>query len=279
MIKLLAIDMDGTCLNSKGEMTEATLTALKKAAESGVVVVPTTGRNITCLPRRIKNESFYRYVISSNGALVVDLKEDKEIFKSYIDNRIAVEILRKCRKYPILIAAHIDRDYYVQGRILYMGVKHFLGKDATKLIRVSSMIKALKSEIRHLEEFQFFYYNEKYRNIIKEIISPYPQVCSAHSSRYAEIYNESGTKGKGILKLAEHLGIKADEIACAGDGENDVSMFEVASHRFAMGNAVDEVKKRATVILPTNDEDGIAECIYKYVLDDRHTKTAIESGR
>ncbi len=267
MIKLLAIDMDGTCLNSKGEMTEKTLTALKKAAESGVVIVPTTGRNITCLPKKIQNESFYRYVISSNGALVVDLKEDKEIFKSYIDSDIAVEILGKCKKYPILIAAHIDRDYYVQGRILHMGVKHFLGKDSTRIIRVKSMAEALKEKGRHLEEFQFFYYGEKYRDIIKDIIAPFPQVCSAHSKGYAEIYNENGTKGKGVLMLAEHLGISPDEIACAGDGENDISMFEVAGHRFAMGNAVDEIKKRATVILPTNDEDGVAEGIYKYVLN------------
>ena len=77
MIKLLAVDMDGTCLNSKGKMTDKTLEALKKAAESGVIVVPTTGRNITCLPKRIQGESFYRYVISSNGALRLNFSRIK----------------------------------------------------------------------------------------------------------------------------------------------------------------------------------------------------------
>ena len=77
MIKLLAVDMDGTCLDKDGKMSDKTYYALKKAAEKGIIVVPTTGRNINCLPVRIKNDSLYRYVISSNGALVVDLQENK----------------------------------------------------------------------------------------------------------------------------------------------------------------------------------------------------------
>ena len=85
MIKLLAVDMDGTCLDSNGRMNDETLSALKYAAQKGITVVPTTGRNINCLPLKIKNENFYRYVISSNGALVVDLKEDKEIFTASDD--------------------------------------------------------------------------------------------------------------------------------------------------------------------------------------------------
>lgn len=268
MIKLLAVDMDGTCLNSKGKMTDKTLEALKKAAESGVIVVPTTGRNITCLPKRIQGESFYRYVISSNGALVVDLKEDKEIFKSYIDPETAVEILDKCRKHLLLVAAHIDRDYYVQGPLLYIGVKKFLKEDATVLKYVRNLAAAIKKNNYLVEEFQFFYHNGKYNNIIKEIIKPYPGICSAHSEQYAEIFSSKGSKGTALLALGEHLGIRPDEIACAGDEENDLSMFSVAGHRFAMGNAIDAVKEKATVIIPSNDEDGVAEAINRYILSD-----------
>ncbi len=266
MIKLLAVDMDGTCLNSKGKMTDKTFEALKKAAENGVTVVPTTGRNITCLPKRLQGESFYRYVISSNGALVVDLKENKEIFKAYIDTDTAVEILNKCKKHLILVAAHIDRDYYVEGPFLYMGVKHFLKDDATVLKYVNNLAKAIKKNSCLVEEFQFFYHSEKYKDVIKEIISPYPHICSANSDRYAEVFNSGGSKGTALLALGKHLGISPDEIACAGDEENDLSMFGVAGHRFAMGNAIDAVKEKATVILPSNDEDGIAEAVNKYVL-------------
>ncbi len=261
MIKLLAVDMDGTCLNSKGKMSDNTLKALKKAAESGILVVPTTGRNATCLPVKLKNESFYRYTVSSNGALVLDLKENKEIFNSYIDNKTAVSILNSCKGFNIFIAAHIDREYYVQGRIVYYVVKHFLGDDAPNLKCVRNMAKAVSKIGRHIEEFQFFYFSEKYREKIREIIKPYSEVCSAHSKGYAEIYNKSGSKGTALLALAEHLGITADEIACIGDEENDISMFDIAGTRFAMGNAIEQIKNRADTVLPTNDEDGVAKAV------------------
>lgn len=266
MIQLLAVDMDGTCLNSKSKMSDNTLKALKKAAEKGITVVPTTGRNITCLPIKIKNENFYRYVISSNGALAVDLKDNTEIFKSYIDSKTAAEILEKCKKMGIFIAAHIDRDFYVQGRLVYCAVKQVLGKDASVLKYVKSMAEVAKDSSKHIEEFQFFYFGDRYREKIKDIIEPYEDVCSAHSKGYAEIYNKKGSKGTALLALAKHLGISADEIGCIGDEENDISMFDVAGKRFAMGNAIEQLKNKADVILPTNDEDGVAEAVNKYIL-------------
>ncbi len=267
MIKLLAVDMDGTCLNSKGEMSDNTLNALKKAADNGIIVVPTTGRNITCLPKKIKNEGFYRYVISSNGALVVDLKDNSEIFKAYIDNETALKILYKIKRKCIFIAAHIDKDYFVEGNIMYVAVKHFLGEDAPTLKRVRSLYRTIKEGAGHLEEFQFFYYGERYRKLIKEIIKPYPDVCSAHTKNYAEIYNKNGSKGNALLALAKHLNITAEEIACIGDEENDISMFNIAGMRFAMGNAIDEIKSLSDIVLPSNNDDGVARAIYDYILD------------
>lgn len=268
MIKLLAVDMDGTCLNSKGKMSDNTLNALKKAAESGITVVPTTGRNVTCLPAKIKNEDFYRYIISSNGALVVDTEQNAEIFKSYIDSKTATEILEKCKRFNIFIAAHIDRDYYVQGRHVYYAVKYFLGDDAPDLKCVKNMAEIARDKNRHIEEFQFFYFGEKYREKIQNIIKPYSDVCSAHSKGYAEIYNKQGSKGNALLALAKHLNIAPDEIACIGDEENDISMFDAAGNRFAMGNAIDRIKNKADIILPTNDEDGVAEAVYRHILKD-----------
>ena len=266
MIKLLAVDMDGTCLDSKGRMSQKTFEALKKASEKGVIVVPTTGRNINCLPVPLKNQSFYRYIISSNGALVVDTAEDKEIFKSYIDSKTGAEILKKCRRHLIFIAAHIDRDYYVQGKAVYKGVKHYMGDDASNLIIVKNMAKTVRKQGGHIEELQLFYYGERYRKIIKKIIAPYPDICSAHASNYAEIFNKNGSKGNALKALADQLGIDMSEVACIGDEENDISMFRVAGTPLAMGNAIDKLKSLAKHILPTNDEDGVAFAVENYIL-------------
>ena len=261
MIKLLAVDMDGTCLDKNGRMSDATLNALKKAADAGIIVVPTTGRNINCLPSKIKNENFYRYVISSNGSLVADLKDDCELFSAYIDNDTACEILRRLRKHLILTALHMNRDFYVNGLLLYLGVKHVLKDDATNLKIVHNLKRFVKKNNMKVEEFQLFYHGERYRNIIKEIIAPYKDICAAFSDGYAELYHSSGTKGTALVRLGSMLGITPDEIVCIGDEENDISMFEVIGHPYAMGNAIDEIKALAERVLPTNDEDGVAFAI------------------
>lgn len=261
MIKLLAVDMDGTCLDKEGKMSDNTLNALKKAAQSGITVVPTTGRNINFLPSKIKNEDFYRYVISSNGSLTVDLKENRELFSAYIDKDTACEILAKLRKHLILTALHMNRDFYVNGIILYCGVKHVLKSDATNLKISKNLPRLIKKKNMNVEEFQLFYRGEKYRDIIKEIIAPYKDICAAFSEGYAELYHSSGTKGTALVRLGSMLGITPDEIVCIGDEENDISMFEVIGHPYAMGNATDKIKALAEKILPTNDEDGVAFAI------------------
>lgn len=258
MIKLLAVDMDGTCLNKEGKMSDNTLNALKRAAESGIIVVPATGRNINCLPAKIKNESFYRYVVSSNGSLVVDLQQNRELFKAYIDKQTAAKILDGLKRHLILTALHMNRDFYVKGIILYFGVKKVLGEDAPKLRIVNNLSRFVKKNDVSVEEFQLFYHGEKYRSIIDKIISPFKDICVSYSKGYAEIYHRDGSKGKALLALASQLGITPDEIVCIGDEENDISMFEVIGHPFAMGNAIDKLKSLAEKVLPTNDEDGVA---------------------
>lgn len=267
MIKILAVDMDGTCLGSDGKMAPETLQALKTAADRGVLVVPTTGRNLNCLPKALKNQSFYRYIISSNGSLVVDTQDDKILFDACIDSLTAAEILKKTGRMLIFKAAHIDRDFYTQGSILQYMVKRFFDDETANIIRVSNLRKYILKKGKPIEEFQFFYKEgEGYRKKIKEILASYPEITVAHSKGYAEIYNKKGSKGTALLALGEALGITAEEIACIGDEENDISMFDVAGLPLAMGNAIDAVKQRAKAILPTNDEKGVAAAIYDYIL-------------
>ena len=261
MIKLLAVDMDGTCLGSDGKMSDKTYEALKKAAENGIIVVPTTGRNINCLPSKIKNDDFYRYVISSNGSLVVDLQENRELSSAYISRSTACDILRKLRRHMILTAIHMNRDFYVNGLILYFGVKHVLKDDAAGLKISHNLSRHVKKEGTTVEEFQLFFKGEKYKDIIRQIIGPHKDVCAAFSDGYAELFHRDGTKGTALLRLASHLGITPDEIVCIGDEENDISMFEAIGHPWAMGNAIDKIKALAEKVLPTNDEDGVAFAI------------------
>lgn len=83
---------------------------------------------------------------------------------------------------------------------------------------------------------------------------------------YVEIFHRTASKGSGLAALAAQLGLRKEEVACIGDGENDHPMFRAAGLRFAMGNAVDSLKAAADVVLPSNREDGVAAAINDHIL-------------
>ena len=269
MIKLLAVDMDGTCLDSKSRMTENTVAALKAASENGITVVPTTGRNLKCLPHRLQAESFYRYVITSNGAGVVDLKENKRIFDLPIPCHTAYELLEKCKGKGFGTAAHINEEYYIQGALLSLAGRIYYGKDAEKSINIKSIADFAKKENTPVEEIQLYFIHPKSRERIEKILEPYTELSAAYSSIYVEIFANGASKGIALAELARYLGIKKEEVACIGDGENDLPMFEASGMKFAMGNAVDVLKEKADYVLPSNNEDGVAFAVNEYILKNK----------
>ena len=101
MIKLLAVDMDGTCLDGRSRMSAENLAALRRAAEAGILVVPTTGRSLSCLPYRLRSEKFFRYVISSNGAQVTDLYTGEDLFQTLIPKRRAMRLVQLAQSLPV----------------------------------------------------------------------------------------------------------------------------------------------------------------------------------
>lgn len=266
MIKLLAVDMDGTCLDSKSRMSEKTVEALQKAAEKGIIVVPTTGRNLNCIPYRLKKEDFYNYAITSNGACVIDLKEKKKIYNSCIPWETAVRILDDFSGKGFGITAQIDNDYYLQGRLLSLAGRIYFGKDSENSICVRNVLDFIKANQSEVEEIQLYFLKSKARQTSEKILASYGNVSSAYSSIYVEIFDKNASKGIALAELAKHLGIKKEEVACIGDGENDLTMFAESGMRFAMGNAVDFLKEKADYVLPDNNSDGVAHAIEYYII-------------
>lgn len=280
MIKLLAIDMDGTCLDQRSRMTDRTLDVLRKAAKAGITVVPCTGRNLGCIPHRLaagvlreskteddeKNKDLFRYVITSNGAMVTDVKEKKTLFRALIKKEDALSILSDYRKEKFGIAAHVRHRYFAQGKLFTSAGRIVYGKDAAAVCCVRNMEEILSKSDCDVEELQFYFPTSKEKEKLKEILSVYPQVKAAYTGIYAEIFSKDASKGNGLKALSAHLGIEKEEIACIGDGENDSFMFEESGLKIAMGNAEEMLKQRADYVTSSNRHDGAAEAIEKYIL-------------
>lgn len=275
MIKLLAVDMDGTCLDRRSRMTDATLEALRKAAGRGVIIVPTTGRNLECIPHRLaagtlfttgamdekKNRDLFRYVISSNGACVTDIRERKEIFRAPVPADDVLPLLRECGKLRLGIASHIRHRYLLEGRFLTMAGRLVYGKDARGVCCVRSMEEFIRKGGYKVEEFQFYFFSPGAEQDVRSVLEKYPDLRAAYTGIYVEVYSKDASKGRALAELARHLNIRKEEIACIGDGENDLSMFEAAGLRIAMGNAVEDLKKQADYVTDSNARDGAAKAV------------------
>lgn len=267
MIKLLAIDMDGTCLDSRSRMSDRTIRALRRVADAGIMIVPTTGRALTCLPHRLVDEKgLYRYVISSNGAQVTDLVKQCAIFQSLIDRKTAFSFLRACRGQRIGKMTHINHLYLLQGWLFFLLGRIVYGRDANQAHRVRNMENTIRCSQYGVEEIQLYFMSRNAETNIRKTLEMYPKLSAAYTKAYVEIFSVETSKGAALAALADHLQIRKEEIACIGDGENDLSMFEASGLKLAMGNAIPILKKKADEVLPSNDRDGVAEAIEKYIL-------------
>ena len=101
---------------------------------------------------------------------------------------------------------------------------------------------------------------------VKAALADFPACNLSFSGRYVEISDGGASKGAALTMLAEHLGMVREEIACIGDSANDLSMFDSSGQRFAVGNAVPELKARADIVLPDNGHDGVALAIRHHLL-------------
>ena len=117
-----------------------------------------------------------------------------------------------------------------------------------------------------VEEFQFYFLTPGAKNKVRSVLKEYPALYAAYTPIYVEVYSENASKGTALSALADHLGIRQEEIACIGDGENDLSMFASSGLKIAMGNAVDKLKIQADYIAEANRSDGAAKAIEQYIL-------------
>lgn len=265
-MRLFAIDMDGTCLNGRSHISEKTIDALRRAAAAGIEIVPTTGRALTCLPHQLKGEKYIRYVISSNGAVVTDIKQREIIYQAMIPCQTATALLNECLQTNIGISLHAFNELFLQGKKLSVLGRATYGKDALSAETTQNILGIVQAHHASIEEIQLFYFKRKERDAAERIISKYPELTAIYAKHYVELISRETDKGRALCGLREYLGMEKNQIACIGDGQNDTAMFRESGRKFAVANAIPELKKMADRVVSSNEQDGVAEAIFKYLL-------------
>ena len=274
-IGMIALDLDGTLLNSNKELSAGNLAALQRAANAGIEVVPTTGRFYGGMPDVIRDLPFVRYVITVNGAEAADLKTGEIIYKAEIPWQQAVDIMALLDEYPVIYDCyqenaawmtaeqknHIDR---IVANSHYRKMLHELRQPVPELKAV------LAQRQKDVQKVQFFTDQPELRvRMMKELPERFENLCVSSSvSDNVEINQSHANKGEALHALADHLGIPRSATLAFGDGLNDLSMLRDAGIGVAMENACAEVKKIADWITLSCDEDGVAYGINKYCFNE-----------
>jgi len=270
-IRLIALDLDGTLLNTQKQLSEENRAALTRAARAGIHIVPTTGRFFDGMPEAVRALPFLRYAITINGAEVADHRTEEELYKADIPLARALELMRYLDTLPVIYDCYQDNAGWISQNLkarIDSTVKdpHFR-KMLHELRKPVPELKAFVTERgRDIQKIQFFIPTPELRQELLETLPKmFPDLAVSSSvSENIEVNAAGATKGLALLGLAERLGIPREGTMAFGDGLNDLSMLEAAGVGVAMENACAEAKAAADYITLSNDEHGVAYAIEKY---------------
>lgn len=271
-IRLIALDLDGTVFNDKKEITPRTMAAIRAALQKGVTVLPATGRTVTGAPKELLEIPGVRYALTSNGASVVDLHTGEKLVSLPFDADMAQQAYDVVAPYGGMLSIFIDgKSYTPQDNAqssLDMVPENLRSYFRKSRIEVPDMHKTLQEHRDEIEKFSILYPTESQRDAAWQAVAracPRVEITSS-IERNMELNAPGVSKGRGLMALAERLGLARDQVMAVGDSGNDLTMLEAAGLGVAMGNATAEVRHAADVVTADNNHDGVAEAIEKYVL-------------
>ena len=249
-------------------ISDRTKKAIQEARDKGVTVVLATGRPIEGVSRYLEELDMLTekdYVLSYNGALVQKTKNKEAI------NKVALNgaDLHYLKNLSDELGVNIHAFWEKKGLITPKSSKYTEVEAQINNIEIHEMnIDSIADDevmikIMMIDEPEIL--GPAIEKLPKEVYEKYTVVRS--TPYFLEFLNKDANKGLGVELLAKHLGIKREEIITLGDAGNDVHMIEYAGLGVAMGNSFDELKKIADYITDTNENDGVAKVIEKFILE------------
>lgn len=275
MIKLFAFDIDGTLLDNKSKVPDSSIEALKKLDDVGIKVVLASGRVFSSVKYNQNLLNIKGPIVATNGSLIsldgryiyktYPLEEDKlkQLYEFCISNRLDFHIYDDENYYTNRVNLEkikhleIDNDYGMNYQV------DLIYKNDPISYLIENNKKAVKFQISGIDD------NNLSRNeIVKVLNNDFSDSLYITSSGFSqlEIGNKNATKWSSIEEICKILGINRNEVAAIGDAHNDIPMVSNAELGFAMGNANEELKEIADIIVANNESSGVLEAV-NYVLE------------
>ncbi len=271
-IKMIGLDLDGTLLTSEKKITSYTKSIIEKALLQGVVVVISTGRPLTAIPKEVLAIPGMRYAVTTNGARVVDLAKNETLQESTLPVELALQLLDIMSAYSPIVEIFVDgisysRKVTPEMADEYLKDPHVIEYFMSTRIHVENIREMVRKQRVSVEKVHGVFRNQQEVQAVYKQLEKIPGIVTVSSfGNNWEVNKEGTNKGKALVRLGELLGIKREEIMACGDSMNDYEMIKAVGFGVAMANADEQVKTIADYITESNDEDGVAKAIEKYAL-------------
>ncbi len=289
MYKLVAIDLDGTLLNSYGEVSNENKQAIKRAINKGVEIVLSSGR-IGNSVESIANElGANNYYISGNGSMLYNMKEEKIEYENFISKEKMLKLIKICDENSIYYSIYTEN--MVITKSLKYNVVFYNYENSKKAFDKRTNINIVQNVyeyVENLEDNKFLKITicDDSEIIFSRIIEKFKKINNidvldvSHMSRkiikdgteevpieyyYTEITNKNVDKWTAIEYLIEKINIKKEEVIAIGDNINDKLMIKNAGVGVAMGQSNPIIKEMADVVTQDNNNNGVANILNKII--------------
>lgn len=266
--EMIVLDLDGTLTNSEKVISPKTKQALMNIQEEGIKVVLASGRptaGIVHLAKELCLDRYEGFILSFNGARIIDYKTGELIYNRVLPQEMLSDIYRESVQLDVGILTYEDNqiiigngiDEYNKLESKVNGMPMVIVDNFCDYVTFpvnKCLLTAQPTKILHAEE------------VLKQKFGEYLNIYKSEPF-FLEIMPQKIDKAYSLSKLLDHLGLSRKQMICCGDGFNDLSMIRFAGLGVAMKNAQDEVKREADFITYSNDEDGIAHVIEKFIYE------------
>lgn len=270
-IRLLAIDMDGTLVDSQKQVSSRTAGALKKAMQKGIQIAIATGRYTTYLFDILRPLGITGPAILGNGAAVMD--EKQVYFHSLISEADLRQVSALCLREKAALFVNVEGyTCCLQNDYTMEAARHWAAdrpdNDIMATLRFYRDPEELLADvIGKTGKLIVLHFEEKRARELERIFREQSNLGVVYSEfGHIDLANRGLTKLSGLKMVMEMYGVRRGQVMAFGDGENDVEMISYAGFGVAMANACQDAKRAADYIAPSNDEDGVAETIEKFLL-------------
>lgn len=280
---LIAIDLDGTLINNKQQISKGNIKAIQKAKEFGYEVVIATGRAYFDARRILNEVDLSLYIIGANGS-TVHSPSGVKIICTPISTAKVKEVATWLDQENLYYELFCNEGIYTSKdatNILYEEVENAqetASNEEINLMKVLIDKQITQSGYTFKNSTQEVYEHNEINKILansfndkklqkgRERFKDEKDLSLVTSSPFNfEIQHPNASKGEALAYLAEILKGDLGSSMAVGDGGNDISMFEMVTESFVMANANDEVKSKAKHVTTSNDEDGVAKAIYNFL--------------